>query len=105
MITESQKKEYSQYSAESIKRILGILDRIKEEWDLTPKKTEMSKRVRNLYVGSYDDNLNTTTISPHRFISWIRECGLKDFYQLNNILNTLKQENIITDFDFTSESR
>lgn len=58
---------------------LFILEKLKAEWDLTP-------------------DAGATKISNQKYHSWMRECGITDWYELENILNILKQEGLIVSF-------
>ena len=76
-----KKEEYSQMSADSLKKILKILDMLKTEYDL-----------------------NSTTITEDQYWDWVRKCGLSSFPQLQGILTTLKEEDLILDFKVITEA-
>lgn len=58
---------------------LFILEKLRVEWDLTP-------------------NAGTTKISNQKYHTWMRECGITDWYELENILRILQQEGLISTF-------
>lgn len=61
---------------------LYILEKLKEEWDLTPDKAK---------------------ISHIKHSQWIRECNITDYYEFKAVLNALKKEGLINSFEFLSE--
>lgn len=65
---------------------LFILEKLKAEWDLTP-------------------NAGETKISNQKFHSWMKECGITDWYELENILKLLQQAGLISKFQITDEAR
>lgn len=65
---------------------LLILERLKEEWDLTP-------------------NAGETKVSYQKFHTWMKECGITDWYELENVLKLLKQEGLITKFQNIGAAR
>ncbi len=77
-------KKYSPKTQESTQEALTpnnkklkLLEKLKEEKDLMPKwKTVMD-------------------IHPPKFSSWMRECGIDDYTQLRNILDSLQEEELL----------
>lgn len=65
---------------------LFILEKLKEEWALTPRASE-------------------TKISDKKYHSWMREGGIKDWYEVENILRLLMQEGLIIKFKIIGASR
>ncbi len=65
---------------------LFILEKLKEEWALTPSTGE-------------------TKISTQKYHSWMRECGITDWYELENILNLLQQAGLISKFRIIGAAR
>lgn len=91
-------EKYKQSSPQSLKKILGILECLKEEWELMPKNPQgdYNYRIRRYEGIEAQISHNTTT-------GWVRKCGLKDFFQLNSILDTLLESGLILKADFRSE--
>ncbi len=77
------------------KKKLFILEKLKEEWDLTPKNNSEKVTIQT----------GETKISSQKFNSWMRESGITDWYELENILNILKQEGLISKFKIIGASR
>lgn len=65
---------------------LFILEKLKEEWALTPSTGE-------------------TKISTQKYHSWMRECGITDWYELENILKLLEQAGLISKFRIIGAAR
>jgi hypothetical protein len=65
---------------------LFILEKLKEEWALTP-------------------NTGETKISTQKYHSWMRECGITDWYELENILKLLEQAGLISKFRIIGAAR
>lgn len=63
---------------------LCILEKLKEEWDLTPDRAKISQIKHSL---------------------WLRDCGITDYYEFEAILNLLKKEKLINLFHFVDESK
>ena len=63
---------------------LCILEKLKEEWDLTPTETK---------------------ISPIKHSQWQNECNITDYYEFKAILDFLKKEKLINSFNFMDESK
>lgn len=99
MTSKPLKEKYGKYSPDSLKKILSILEKLKEEWDLVPKEYSVQ---RYEYMGHYKSAMEVT-ISQQKFSGWMRECGLSDFHQLQNILTTLQHEGLLTNINLTSE--
>ncbi len=104
MAIESLKKRYDQYSPDSIKKIVYILEKLKEEWDLIPKEPKHYYQ----WIEHYDyivpnKKVIKANISHKKFSDWIANAGLSDFYELQNILATLQQEGLISNINFTDE--
>lgn len=95
-----KKEKYSQYSAESIKKTLYILERLKEEWDLVPKADSQD----NGGIYTYIKKANEAQIPERRYLQWVHGAGLGDFWQLQNILTTLQQEGLLLNADFFNEA-
>ena len=79
-----KKEEYQQKSTDSLKKIVGVLNHLKEEWDLTPEEA---------------------MITEDAYWDWISKCGLSSFPQLQGILTALQQEGLILDFEVINEAR
>jgi len=81
-------------------KILYILEKLKEEWDLVPKK-DVVKRDAGLGRGSkivtHYKHPREARISSQRLWPWMQECGI-DYHQLEYILRTLEQEGLIIKF-------
>lgn len=82
-------------------KILCILEKLKEEWDLTPKKND-EPMVQSGFIAYYRKT-GTKRIPMQRFSAWERECGVKDWYELEDILAILKQDGLISNFGLHSE--
>lgn len=63
------------------KKKLCILEKLKEEWELSPDKV---------------------TIPQRKYHQWAEECGITDDYQFNAVLNALKNDGLIHKFSFIS---
>ena len=83
---------------------LFILEKLKEEWDLTPKTDsepvtfQAGMKARLRLAGE-------TKVSSQKFNSWMRESGITDWYELENILNILQQEGLISKFRIIGAAR
>lgn len=82
---EPAKPKVTNLSTADQKKLL-ILEKLKEEWDLTP-------------------NAGETKVSYQKFHTWMKECGITDWYELENILKLLKQEGLITKFQIIGAAR
>jgi len=80
-----KKEEYEKKSVESLNKILGVLKHLKDEWDITPNQR--------------------TRIAHNKCYSWVQDCGLNDFYELDSILTILQQEELILEAKFINEAR
>ncbi|HWW41887.1 hypothetical protein [Pedobacter sp.] len=86
------------------KKKLSILEKLKEEWDLTPKSDDegvifqTGMRAHLRFAGE-------TKISHQKYLSWTSEAGISDWYEFENILNILKEEGLILKFESVDESR
>ncbi len=85
------------------KKKLFILERLKEEWDLTPK-TDDEPVMFQTGMKAHLRLAGETTISHQKFSSWMRECGISDWYELKNIFEILKQEGLISKFQNLNEA-
>ena len=94
-----KKEKYTQQSAESIKKILCILEKLKAEWDLLPKEDF----IENDGVLAYYKTAGQSDVSDDQYFEWMSTCNIPTFQQLQNILATLKQEDIIVDFEAYNE--
>lgn len=65
---------------------LFILEKLKEEWALTPSAGE-------------------TKISTQKYHSWMKECGITDWYELENVLKLLQQAGLISKFRIIGAAR
>ncbi len=74
------------YLSAADQKKLFILEKLKEEWALTPSAGE-------------------TKISTKKYHSWMRECGITDWYELENVLKLLKQEGLIAQFRIIGAAR
>lgn len=83
------------------KKILSFLEKIREEWDLIPKKN----RHPQIQAGysAWPKDVSQMRIGPSRLHKWQRESGIEDFYQLKNLLQVMKEEGLIHDFEFHDE--
>ncbi|MEK7663877.1 MAG: hypothetical protein AAB340_00280 [Patescibacteria group bacterium] len=99
MKTKFNKEKYINYSEESIKKILCILEKLKAEWDLVPKEDFREGRGHLGYLRT----AGQSNISDDQYFEWMATCNLPAFNQLENILRTLQQENIILDFESFDE--
>lgn len=68
------------------KKILCVLEKIKEGWDLLPEDRDLRKHSSTFY-------------------QLVKECGLDNFYQLEDILAILKQDGLITRYEIDNEAR
>lgn len=84
-------------------KLLLFLEKIREEWDLIPKKSKARYMTSNDY--SFPEKRFGTTISPKRLSQWKRECGIEDYYQLENILRILQEEGLIYKYQFKSDTQ
>ncbi len=105
MKIEPLKERYDKYSPESLKKIIYILERLKEEWDLIPKESKKYYQ----WIEHYDyivpdKKVIKTKISHEKLSDWIVKAELSDFYELQNILATLQQEGLISQNNFIDES-
>lgn len=82
---------------------LFILEKLKEEWDLTPKNNSDHVTIQT-GIGTDLVQAGETTISNQKFLSWISEGGIGDWHELENILNILKQEGLILKFQNLNEA-
>lgn len=85
------------------KKKLFILEKLKEEWDLTPK-TDDEPVMFQTGMKAHLRLAGETTISHQKFSSWMRECGISDWYELKNIFEILKQEGLISKFQNLNEA-
>ena len=86
------------------KKKLFILEKLKEEWDLTPKNNSDKVMVQT-GIGTHLVQAGETKISSQKFNSWMKESGITDWFELENILNILKQEGLISKFKIIGASR
>lgn len=71
------------------KKKLCVLEKLKEEWDLVPKKNNETIK---------------TDVSWQKLIQWEEECGV-DYNQLKNILQGFLDENLIVSFNLYNPAR
>ena len=76
-----QSKKTSPLSTAETKK-LCILEKLKEEWDLTPVQAKISSKKHS---------------------QWKRECNITDYYEFEAVLNALEKEGLINSFEFVSE--
>ncbi|MDB5260275.1 MAG: hypothetical protein JWN37_506 [Candidatus Nomurabacteria bacterium] len=74
---------------DATKKKLGILKKLKVEWELMPKGFK-NKQIK---------------ISDDKWQDWIRESGVDEYYQLENILFSLQEEGLIIEYDFIDNYR
>jgi len=91
-------EKYNQSSPQSLKKILGILELLKEEWELMPKNLQGDYNYRIRRYEGIEAQISHETTS-----GWVRKCGLNDFYQLNNVLDTLLEDGLILKAEFKNE--
>ena len=82
--TKTQGTELNETTTLSVvnKKKLCILEKLKEEWDLTPVQAKISSKKHS---------------------QWIRECNIIDYYEFEAVLNALEKEGLINSFEFVSE--
>ena len=95
-------KKVTNLSAADQKKLL-LLEKLKEEWDLTPKQNSDPVMV-STGIGTHLVKAGLATISNQKFRSWMGECGISDWYELESILNILKQEGLISSFQNLNEA-
>lgn len=83
------------------KKRLFILERLKEEWDLAPKQNSGPTMLQAGLV-VYQHHAGEIDVPWYRFSAWLEQCGI-DFYQLQNILTTFQQEELLESFSVHSE--
>ena len=99
---ETTQAEKSPSLSVAEKKKLYILEKLKEEWDLTPQKNENPTMIQaGLYF--YERSAGETRVSQQKFSAWERECGISDWYELENILTIFKQEGLIINFSIHNE--
>ncbi len=76
------------------KKKLFILDRLREEWDLTPKSNSDP---------NYSYYSRETKLAHDKYWSWMKQCGINDWYEMENILKILQQDGLIFRFETHSE--
>ncbi len=84
------------------KKRLFILEKLKEEHDLAPKQNARPTMLQEAIV-VYAQRAGEINIPRHKFVSWQNECGITDYYQLQNILATFQQEGLIESFRILDE--
>lgn len=65
---------------------LLLLEKIKMEWELMPKASGKEIKIHQL-----------------KWNTWLRESGIDDYYQLENVLESFKEEGLIERFEFIDE--
>lgn len=85
------------------KKKLFILEKLKEEWDLTPK-TDDEPVMFQAGMKAHLRLAGETTISHSKISSWMQESGINDWYELKNILEILKHEGLISNFQSLNEA-
>lgn len=84
---------------------LRVLEKLKEEWDLVPKKNSGPMMIQAGMV-DYRKRAYTTRVSWQRYVlEWLPECEIKDWYQLQNILQHFKDEGLLEDFESINPAR
>lgn len=76
------------------KKKLYILEQLREEWDITPKSN--NDRAYSYYS-------KETKLAHSKYWSWMKQCGINDWYEMENILNILQQDGLIFRFEIHSE--
>lgn len=87
----------------SEKKLLSLLEKIREEWDIIPKKSKAHSMQSNDY--SWPEKRFGTKISAKRLAQWKRECDIEDHYQLDNMLRILQEEGLIYKYQFKSDTQ
>jgi hypothetical protein len=82
---------------------LKILEELKTRWDLVPKQSTNPMMIQAGVI-MYENRAGEDTIPHPRWSQWMHGLDI-DFYQLQSILSTFKNEGLISDFDFVSEFR
>jgi hypothetical protein len=99
---QPSEKKVTNLSAADQKKLL-LLEKLKEEWDLTPKQNSDPVMVRT-GIGTHLVKAGLATISNQKFHSWMNQCGISDWYEFESILNILKQEGLISKFENLNEA-
>lgn len=76
------------------KKKLFILERLREEWDITPKSNNNP---------NYSYYSRETKLAHNKYWSWMKQCGINDWYEMENILKILQQDGLIFRFEIHSE--
>jgi hypothetical protein len=92
----SQTKELSAAS----KKKLFILEKLKEEWDLTSKRPVTTHAN---FGYSYTRPAGEAKISQQKFSRWMGEDGVSDWYEIESILGGFQEEGLISEFRLQSE--
>ena len=82
------------------KKKLFILEKLKEEWDLTSNKP-VSTRANFGY--SYTRPAGEARISQQKFSRWMGEGGVSDWYEIESILGGFQGEGLISGFKRQNE--
>lgn len=99
---QPSEKKVTNLSAADQKKLL-LLEKLKEEWDLTPKQNSDPVMVRT-GIGTHLVKAGLATVSNQKFHSWMNQCGISDWYEFESILNILKQEGLISKFENLNEA-
>ncbi len=82
------------------KKKLCVLEKLKEEYDLTPKTPVRT----HIYFGySYVRPAGEATLYGEKLSAWLQECNLNDRLELENILAIFQQENLISKFIYSEQ--
>lgn len=79
-------------------KILSVLAKIKETWDITPKK---DYQIKNGFH-TYNKKAGETYVSYATYDSWSYDTHL-DFIEFRNVLTILQQEDLIEEFEIFEE--
>ena len=77
-----------------------ILGKLKDEWDLTPKKP-VTTPIRFGYY--YTHPAGEAKISQQKFSTWMSEGGVSDWYELESILIGFQERGLISEFKIQNE--
>ncbi len=99
----NEKQNSRSNPSETDKKRLFILERLKEEWDLAPKKNSGPMMVQGGLV-AFRQRAHATRISWRTHIQWQQQCGI-DYYQLKNILQGFQDDGLLESFEFINPAR
>ena len=79
---------------------LCVLEKLKEEWDLTP---ETPVRTHVYFGYSHIRPAGEARLYGQKLSTWIQECSLNDRLELENVLAIFQQEGLISKFIFSEQ--